>query len=400
MNQSERASVEFEILWKSNYARHRDRYFFPRINFWRDILPGHTARLLPSMQEGEARVEEFGAGVLVPPYNDQLVVTVRHAQINQQFRDNGPTVLRPGRFYPRGMIAAPETFPEETRPCRYLGNKGALLQVDLNHPLAAYPITLGAKVVKSLDPVTERGGVCHDIAYTMTDDGPGVQACVHHLDTDFFHGAPFGRDDDGDDAAFYSTPRVVEQIDAAASRAIAEIYGRILRPGMQVLDLMSGSHSHLPEQVEGLNVTGLGLNRAEMAQNGRLSKVVIHDLNSDKPLPFNDGAFEAALCCVSVQYLTEPIRIFQEISRVLKRGGPFIVAFSHRWFPPKVIRLWTELHPFERMGLVVEYFRKSGSFKDLHTESVRGYPRPDADRYFPQVTLSDPVFAVWGKTLL
>jgi hypothetical protein len=322
MNQSERASVEFEILWKSCYARHRDRHFFPRINFWRDIFPGETAASLPAMQEGEARVEEFGAGVLVPPHNDQLRVTVRQAQVNQQFQENGPTELRPGRFYPRGMIATPETFPEETRPCRCIGRKGNLLQIDLNHPLAAYPITLGAKVVKSLDPVVERGGVCHDIAYTITDDGRGVQACLHHLNTDFFHGVPFARDDDGDDAAFYSTPRVAEHIDAATSQAIAKIYDRFLRPGMQVLDLMSSSHSHLPEQPEGLRVSGLGLNRDEMKQNGRLSKVMIHDLNHDKSLPFDDGAFEAALCSVSVEYLTEPIRIFQEVSRVLRPGAP------------------------------------------------------------------------------
>ena len=32
------------------------------------------------------------------------------------------------------------------------------------------------------------------------------------------------------------------------------------------------------------------------------------------------------------------------------------MTFSDRWFPTKAIELWSELHPFERMGLVLDYF--------------------------------------------
>ena len=44
-----------------------------------------------------------------------------------------------------------------------------------------------------------------------------------------------------------------------------------------------------------------------------------------------------------------------------------VVVFSHRWFPDQAVRIWTELHEFERAGLVTEYFRRSGGFKDLST---------------------------------
>ncbi|MEW5910427.1 MAG: SAM-dependent methyltransferase, partial [Thermodesulfobacteriota bacterium] len=71
-------------------------------------------------------------------------------------------------------------------------------------------------------------------------------------------------------------------------------------------------------------------------------------------------------------------------------------TFSERWFPPKVISLWSELHPFERMGLVLEYYRKARFFSDLHTESVRGYLRPAEDKYSTTIPFSDPVYAVWG----
>jgi hypothetical protein len=53
---------------------------------------------------------------------------------------------------------------------------------------------------------------------------------------------------------------------------------------------------------------------------------------------------------------------------------------------------------FSPGSLVLEYFLRSGSYEHLHTFSARGWPRPVSDRYFPQVPLSDPVYAVWGQT--
>jgi hypothetical protein len=73
------------------------------------------------------------------------------------------------------------------------------------------------------------------------------------------------------------------------------------------------------------------------------------------------------------------------------------MTFSNRWFPPKSIRIWKELHEFERMGLVLEYFERTGRFQDLETFSMRGIPRPWDDKYFPQMRFSDPVYAVWGR---
>ena len=80
---------------------------------------------------------------------------------------------------------------------------------------------------------------------------------------------------------------------------------------------------------------------------------------------------------------------------MLRDGGLFAVSFSNRWFPAKAIRTWTEMHEFERLGFVLEIFRKAGNFKDLHTYSRRGLPRPDDDPHY-ELMGSDPVFMVWG----
>jgi SAM-dependent methyltransferase len=165
---------------------------------------------------------------------------------------------------------------------------------------------------------------------------------------------------------------------------------------MRVLDLMSSWVSHLPGKTAGLDVTGLGLNQEELERNPVLNNRLVHDLNADPRLPFENASFDAAICTVSVEYLIRPVEVIREVARVLRPGAPFVVTFSDRWFPTKVITLWTELHPFERIGLVIDYFRLAGGFTDLASISIRGRPRPADDAHATQRSHADPVFAVSG----
>jgi SAM-dependent methyltransferase len=91
------------------------------------------------------------------------------------------------------------------------------------------------------------------------------------------------------------------------------------------------------------------------------------------------------------------LAVFEEVARVLRDEGYFIITFSNRWFPTKAIKIWKELHEFERMGMVLDYFIRSGGFKGLQTYSFRGLPRPHDDKYFPDQWYSDPVYVVWGQ---
>jgi SAM-dependent methyltransferase len=164
-----------------------------------------------------------------------------------------------------------------------------------------------------------------------------------------------------------------------------------------VLDLMSSWVSHLDGIADSTRVSGLGMNAAELAGNPQLVDYAVLDINRETRLPYADGSFDVVVCSVSVEYLAFPFDVFAEVARVLKPGGQCIVTFSDRWFPPKVIGLWTELHPFERMGLVLEYFRRTRQFADMTTESWRGWPRPENDKYYPRRRTADPVFAVSGQ---
>jgi SAM-dependent methyltransferase len=102
------------------------------------------------------------------------------------------------------------------------------------------------------------------------------------------------------------------------------------------------------------------------------------------------------VCTASVEYHTHPAAVLAEAARLLVPGGVCAVAFSNRWFPPKAIRLWGELHPFERLGFVLELFRSTRDFRGIETFSSQGWPRPEDDKYYGQIPTADPVFAVWG----
>jgi SAM-dependent methyltransferase len=180
---------------------------------------------------------------------------------------------------------------------------------------------------------------------------------------------------------------------------IKALYGKYLQPGMHVLDLMSSWRSHVPESLPLGSLVGLGLNAEEMAENPQLTEYVVHDLNTDPRLPFEDRRFDAVICTVSVEYMTRPFEVFRDVARILRPEGLFIHTFSNRWFPPKAIKIWEELSEFERMGLVSEYFLESGSYDNLKTYSARGWPRPETDRYYPGLLTADPVYAVLGQTV-
>lgn len=398
MPQTKHATVEFALAWRGPDAEHAERVYYDKVSFWRDFFPGVLGDKLGALNDGESASQSFPAGELVAPWSESHIHRVRPEQIQLQLPTGMAIPARAGRFYPRGMVGGlPDVFKGDRRPLRYLGESGGVARVDLNHPLARFPLTVTGKILQALGVASERGGRSHDVGYDLTLNGPGMQAPHTEVATDFYSDEPFARLDERADTLFYRQARLVQHLDATARGHITNIYARVLKPGMRVLvlDLMSSWVSHLPQT--DLDVMGLGLNAEELGQNPRLAAYVIHDLNDNPELPFGDAQFDAVVCTASVEYLIRPIEVFRSVRRVLKPGAPFVVTFSDRWFPPKAIQVWPMLHAFERMGLVLDYFRRAGGFGALGTESLRDWPRPEDDAYARTMAFSDPVFAVWGR---
>ena len=170
----------------------------------------------------------------------------------------------------------------------------------------------------------------------------------------------FAKHDRDPAPAFYAQPRFVTHIDAAAIGAVTDLYREIVPAGGDVLDLMSSWVSHLPDEVGYASVTGHGLNAAELAANPRLTRHFVQDLNAEPRLPLDTACVDAALICVSVQYLQRPVAVLSEIARVLRPGAPAVISFSNRCFPTKAVAIWTALDGAGHAQLVGLYLQRAG----------------------------------------
>jgi SAM-dependent methyltransferase len=193
----------------------------------------------------------------------------------------------------------------------------------------------------------------------------------------------FDRGDEHNDATFYSFPRYVTHIDDGAIAAVGDLYDELGVTG-RVLDIMSSWVSHFHEPPGELTV--LGMNADELSANRQASSWVVHDLNVDPKLPFDDDAFDHATCCVSVDYLVRPVDVFADVARVVRPGGYFVVTFSNRLFPTKAIRGWLATNSPTHQRIVVEYFRRARAFApavaELRTPLFHG---------------GDPLYGVWAR---
>lgn len=169
------------------------------------------------------------------------------------------------------------------------------------------------------------------------------------------------------DVFFYESARKVVHIDESAIRAVTALYRELLPANGVILDLMSSWRSHLPTDVAYREVVGLGMNAEEMNDNPQLKRHIVHSLNDDPHLPFATSEFDAAVCCVSVQYLQRPVQVFQEMRRLLKPQSPFVLTFSNRCFPSKAINLWRYTTDEQHTQLVALYFAASGGWRDIST---------------------------------
>ena len=197
--------------------------------------------------------------------------------------------------------------------------------------------------------------------------------------------AAYAREDESADDEFYQLPRKVVHIDDGAIAALGRLYAEVLPARGRLLDVMSSWRSHLPESFHAAEVVGLGMNAEEMADNPQLTRFVVHDVNREARLPFGDAEFDGAMCAVSVQYLTHPLRVFREVARVLRPGAPFVVSFSNRCFPTKAVAAWLYADDEQHVQLVRSYFESAGGFEDVKEEdrSPDGY--------------GDPLYAVWAR---
>ncbi|MBV8775824.1 MAG: methyltransferase domain-containing protein [Alphaproteobacteria bacterium] len=199
----------------------------------------------------------------------------------------------------------------------------------------------------------------------------------------------FARIDEEDDAAFYAPARLVYHIDDNAVRVLTRLYRDVLPAGGVLLDLMSSWVSHLPPDVAYGQIIGHGMNADELAANPRLGRWFVQDLNRDPALPLVEAGVDAAMICVSIQYLTQPVAVLREAARVLRPGAPLVVSFSNRCFWTKAVAVWRGLDDAGHARLVELYLRSAG-FRNIEARRLAPYIEDE----------QDPLYAVIGRKQL
>ena len=392
------AAMTFTLHWSDGRATHQDELHVPKFSVWReaDFLAGGLGQKIPGMRVGDGAQAELSAGELTGAWDASQEFSTSPDHFDRQYRRGLTVEPRCGRFYPQGFFhGAHGVVREALEPARITGLDAEAMRVDLNHPLARFPVQVECQLEQVLPGADTRGGRCSspldDLAHYAGLAAPLADGTL----TDFGDSdSGMARMDQREDSAFYARARMVQHLDARALETVNALYRRLIPAQAEVLDLMASYDSHLQGcDLRGLHV--LGMNSDELGANAQATSDRVQDLNQSPRLPFNTASLDAVVCTASIEYLVRPQAVLTEVLRVLRPGGVFAVTFSNRWFPSKAIQVWTELHEYERLGMVTQWLQQTG-FERLHTLSSRGWPRPESDAHYSETALSDPLYAVWG----
>ncbi|MCG7896882.1 MAG: methyltransferase domain-containing protein [Candidatus Thiodiazotropha weberae] len=392
------ASVTLTAHWSDEQASHVERFHVEKFSIWREVdrLPPAIAWNLCGLQQGDRLEAPIHPGDVVENWQLTRQIVTNPAYFDRHHCPGLEVTPRLGRFYPQGFFkGVAGIYSEAAEPARIIELSKEQMKLDLNHPLARTRIKLQLSIDRVQPGYDKRSGRCDSLLDELLKY-PGLTTPLERgKDIDFGDDANgLTRMDERADEAFYATPRLIQHLDSLARQHLNALYRRLIPPRAEVLDLMASFDSHL----QGADLSKLhllGMNEQELSQNRLAETRIAQDLNRKPYLPFDSDSLDAILCTAAIEYLTKPTEILAETLRVLRPGGILLVSFSNRWFPTKAIRIWSELHAFERLGMVTQWLRQAG-YNNLNTFSAQGWPRPANDIYAGQTPCSDPVYTAWG----
>ena len=193
--------------------------------------------------------------------------------------------------------------------------------------------------------------------------------------------------DESNDLEFYASPKFVYHLDSNFRKELTNIYNKELCSDSTVLDLMSSWDSYLPTTKSYKKVIGHGLNKEELERNKYFDKYWIQNFNKDQNIPLESESIDYCLMIAAWQYLQYPENIANEIARILKGNGKFIIAFSNRAFWTKAPNIWTNSDENQRVDyvrsvLISNGFNEPKVIKKFISNNLKIFPFLNHDPFY------------------
>ncbi|WP_278380305.1 class I SAM-dependent methyltransferase [Chryseobacterium arthrosphaerae] len=117
----------------------------------------------------------------------------------------------------------------------------------------------------------------------------------------------------------------------------------LIEDGEHILEIGHGNAGHLKhilDLAQNLAYTGIDISETMNQEAKRLNKDFLHQadfiLYEGKKLPFQDQTFDKIFTVNTVYFWEKPVDFLNEIYRVLKDGGTFVLTFGQRDFMEKL----------------------------------------------------------------
>ncbi|MBL7005217.1 MAG: class I SAM-dependent methyltransferase [Gammaproteobacteria bacterium] len=393
------AKIKFTLTWSKQNISHCNETIAEQVNLWHDYLPYDNNECIQSLKQGETYTQQFQAGELVPEFDPLLIQSISQKQFIQNYQTKMPLQPKLGRWYPIDMFEGVHGFSQgNTYPCQIIDQTNAKLLVNFNHPLAQYDLNITSEILKlsTIENHLSEPSQINDWTDIITRKGPGLEA-LNNFDHNYTTSAASICIDEQDDAAFYADCESASYIDITSAKILTQFNNQFIEENTRVIDFMCGAQSFFKSKNKQLTVTGIGLCEDELKENPALNEFIILDVNKRQKLPFEDNSIDTVICSLAVQYIRDLRYTLKEIHRVLKVGGKVIFNYSEKEMLNKMLNIWKELHPFERMAYILQHLRDTQGFDNLHSHSIIGMHRNYDDPEFKLRVQADQVFNVWAQ---
>jgi SAM-dependent methyltransferase len=126
----------------------------------------------------------------------------------------------------------------------------------------------------------------------------------------------------------------------------AKRYG--VKEGANILDCGSGPGkvaAFLSDSFNTKSVFGLDINADELKVSA-IPNVMLANMDTGRKLPFKDSSFDLVFCNHVIEHLLDPDNLLDEVSRVLKNDGVFVVTTPNlaAWYNRIILLLGYQPH--------------------------------------------------------